>query len=328
MRAAFYRSYGNAREVLEVGTLPKPEPGPGEVSVRVAFSGVNPSDTNRRRGIRQRLENTLIVPHNDGSGIIESIGEGVDKARIGERVWLWNGQRDGRTMGTCSQYFTGPEKYAVPLPAIVSLEEGACLGVPAVTAYTSLFEEGPLDGSDVLVTGAAGAVGHYAAQMARLAGAGQVFGTVSGDAKGEHAAKTGIDHVLNYRRDNVAEHILRATGGKGVERISEVNFFENLPTIAEVAGSRCAVGVYGSGSMTEGSVDILPFIFRHVSLRFIQCNIVPKSLRDAGTRDINRWAASGSLIHTIGKIFDLNQIAEAHEAVEGRQVTGNVLVKL
>jgi len=328
MRAAFYRNYGNARDVFEVGELPTPDPGPGEVSVRVAFSGVNPSDINRRRGIRQRLENPLIVPHNDGAGVIERVGTGVDAKRIGERVWLWNGQRDGRTMGTCSEYFTGPEKYAVPLPENLSLEEGACLGVPAVTAYTSLFEAGPLDGLDVLVTGAAGAVGHYAVQMARLAGAAQVFGTVSGDAKAAHAAKAGIDHVLNYRVDDIVDRIMEVTNGKGVERISEVNFFGNLHTMTKVTGPSCSVGIYGAGGQIDGVVDILPFIFRHVSLRFIQCNIIPKPLRDAATRGITHWATEGCLVHTVGEIYDLDEISEAHEAVEGGQVIGNDLVRL
>lgn len=328
MRAAFYRSYGEAREVLELGEVPTPAPAPGEVVVRVAFSGINPSDCNRRRGIRQRVDNPLIVPHNDGSGVIEAVGEGVAPGRIGQRVWLWNGQRDGRTMGTAAEYFIGPERYAVVLPDALSLEEGACLGVPAVTAYTSLLEEGPVDGLDVLVTGAAGAVGHYAAQFARLSGAARVFGTVSGAEKAAHAARTGLDAVLNYREVDVAKCVQDLTGGKGVERISEVNFFANFETICNAAGRCCAVGVYGSGGKSEGMISVLPLIFRHITLRFIQCNIIPPPLRAAATRDINRWAEAGLLIHTVGEVYDLADIAGAHEAVERGQAIGNVLLRI
>jgi NADPH:quinone reductase len=169
MKAAFYTDYGAARDVLQVGELPDPEPGPGEVRVRIRYSGINPSDCNRRRGVRDRPGYPLIVPHSDGAGVIDATGEGVSKARIGERVWTWNAQR-GRAFGTASEYVCLPAAQAVAMPDI-PLELGAGFGVPAMTAYFSLFADGPLEGRDVLVTGAAGAVGFYAAQFARLAGA-------------------------------------------------------------------------------------------------------------------------------------------------------------
>src|SRR5919205_369550 len=150
MKAAYYGQYGAARDVLELGELPDPQPGPGEVRVRIRYSGVNPSDCNRRRGIRDRPGYTMIIPHSDGAGVIDAVGEGVSRARIGEPVWLWNAQR-GRPFGTAAQFVALPAAQAVPLKS-ASLEAGACFGVPAMTAYFSLFADGSVAERDVLVT--------------------------------------------------------------------------------------------------------------------------------------------------------------------------------
>src|SRR5262245_34776560 len=227
MKAAYYRSYGAASEVLEVGELPEPEPGPGEVRVRIRYSGVNPSDCNRRRGTRDRPGYPLIIPHSDGAGEIDRVGAGVDRARLGERVWTWNAQR-GRAFGTAAELVCLAAAQAVPMPAGVPLELGAGFGVPAMTAYFSLFADGPLAGRDVLVTGAAGAVGLYAAQFARLAGARSLIATVSGDAKAAIARAAGVPVIVNYKQEKVAERVLAATQKRGVDRISEVDFGGNL----------------------------------------------------------------------------------------------------
>ncbi|HKG83845.1 MAG TPA: NADPH:quinone reductase [Beijerinckiaceae bacterium] len=210
MKAAYYTEYGAAREVLKLGELPDPEPGQGEVRVRVRFSGINPSDCNRRAGIRDRPGYPVIVPHSDGSGEIDTVGEGVSRDRIGEKVWIWNAQR-GRPFGTAAEYVALPSQQAVKLPHGASLEHGACFGVPAMTAYYSLFDDGPLEGRDVLVTGDAGAVGFYAVQFARLAGARTLVATVSGDEKARMAAQAGASAVVNYRTEDVARCILEAT---------------------------------------------------------------------------------------------------------------------
>ncbi|MGE0723939.1 MAG: NADPH:quinone reductase [Alphaproteobacteria bacterium] len=233
MKAAFYERYGAAAEVLRVGELPDPVAGPGEVRVRVRFSGINPSDCNRRRGIRDRPGYPVIVPHSDGAGVIDGVGEGVDPERIGERVWLWNAQR-GRAFGSASELVALPAEQAVPLPDEVPLEAGACLGVPAMTAWYSLFADGDLEGLDVLVTGGAGAVGHYAVQFARLAGARRVIATVSGEAKAAHVGRVSPDAVVNYRTEDVAARVMAATAGRGIDRMSEVDFGGNLPATMKI----------------------------------------------------------------------------------------------
>jgi NADPH2:quinone reductase len=209
MKAAYYTDYGAARAVLKVGELPDPEPEAGEVRVRIRYSGVNPSDCNRRRGIRDRPGYPLIIPHSDGAGEIDKVGEGIDKARIGERVWTWNAQRR-RAFGTASEYVCLPSAQAVALPCDVPLELGAGFGVPAMTAYFSLFPDGTLEGRDVLVTGAAGAVGLYAAQFALLGGARSLVATVSTDTKARLAAAAGVPVIVNYRTEAVATACCRS----------------------------------------------------------------------------------------------------------------------
>ncbi len=328
MKAAYYTDYGKARDVLKIGALAIPELGPNDVRVRLAFSGINPSDCNRRRGLWEKLQDTLIIPHNDGAGVIEAVGADVDPARRGERVWIWNGQRDGRTLGTAAEYIVLDQKYAVQLPDSVSLEEGACFGVPAITAYASLFEAGSLQGLSVLVSGAAGAVGHYAVQFARLAGASQVIATISGPEKAAHVALAKPDAIINYRQEDVIARVMELTGGRGVDRVSEVNYAANAHIVAEVVARHAWVGVYGARAATEPNILPLRLIAKHVGFRFIQCNILPLAFRQQAVQDLTRWAAEGKLIHAVSKIFDLEDIAAAHEAVESGAIIGNVLLRV
>jgi len=327
MKAAYYTSYGAAREVFKLGELPDPEPGPGEVRVRIRYSGVNPSDCNRRRGTRDRPGYPLIIPHSDGAGDIDRIGAGVDQARIGERVWTWNAQR-GRAFGTAAEFVCLPSAQAVPMPAGVPLEVGAGFGVPAMTAYFSLFSDGPLAGRDVLVTGAAGAVGLYAAQFARLAGARSLTATVSSDAKAEIARAAGVPVVVNYRCEDVVGCVLAATAQGGVDRISEVDFGGNLKTTVAVMQPSCVIGAYASRGAEQPSLPFYPLLFANVVLRFIQCSLILGGLREAGIRDLTRWAGEGRLLHPKPTILPLAEIARAHEVVESRSVIGKVMLAL
>jgi NADPH:quinone reductase len=197
MRAAVYRGTGAARDVLRVEEVARPEPGPSEVLVRVHASGVNPTDVKSRAGATGRPVDEFQIPHHDGAGIIEAVGPGVDPARTGERVWVWLAAF-GRRWGTAAEWTVVPARQAVPLPDRVSFELGASLGVPAVTADRCLFADGPVAGKAVLVAGGAGAVGHFAIELARHAG-GRVVATVSGPEKAELAAKAGADLVVNSR---------------------------------------------------------------------------------------------------------------------------------
>jgi NADPH2:quinone reductase len=327
MKAAYYTDYGPARDVLKVGELPDPQPGPGDVRVRIRFSGINPSDCNRRRGTRDRPGYPLIIPHSDGVGEIDQVGEGVSKSRLGERVWTWNAQR-GRTFGTAAEYVALPSAQAVAMPIGVPLEVGAGLGVPAMTAYFSLFSDGALEGRDVLVTGAAGAVGLYAAQFARLGGARSLVGTVSGTAKAQVAAAAGVPVIVNYKTDNVTERVMASTERRGVDRISEVDFGGNLAIILSVMQQDCAIGTYASRGAPEPEVPFYPLLFANTVIRFIQCYGIFGAVRAAGVRDLTRWAQEGRLVHPTPKILPLADIAIAHELVESGTVIGKVMVSV
>jgi NADPH:quinone reductase len=327
MKAAYYRSYGAAAEVLEVSELPDPEPGPSEVRVRVRYSGVNPSDCNRRRGTRDRPGYPLIIPHSDGAGEIDKVGAGVDKARIGERVWTWNAQR-GRAFGTAAEFVCLPSAQAVSMPSGVPLELGAGFGVPAMTAYFSLFADGPLEGRDVLVTGAAGAVGLYAAQFAHLGAARTLVATVSTEVKADIARAAGVPVVVNYKTENVAARVLQATDKRGVERISEVDFGGNLATTLQVMRACTIIGAYASRGHEEPALPFYPLLFANIVVRFVQCSLILGELREAGIRALSRWASEGRLQHPTPTILPMAAIARAHELVESRSVIGKVMLAL
>jgi len=327
MKAAWYEEYGPAEQVLRVGELPKPEPGSGEVLVRVHASGVNPSDCNRRLGIRDRPGYPRIVPHSDGAGVIEALGAGVADRRVGDRVWIHSAQR-ARAMGTAAEYVTLPVDLTVPLADNVSFEEGACLGVPAITAYYSLFADGPLEGLDVLVTGGAGACGHYAVQFAKFAGAGRVLATVSTPEKAAHATAAGADRVINYRTEDVAERVLEATAGAGVARISEVDFGGNLAATLKVIQPSGVIGAYASKGDEEPRLPFYPFLFKDVTLRMIQAWLMPERLRVEANAAIDRLCADGRLQHTVARVLPLDEIVEAHRLVERLAVMGNVILQI
>ena len=197
MKATWYTKTGEVEDVLNYGEMNAPIPIAGEVSVRIYASGINPSDVKTRAGARGPIAFDKVIPHSDGAGIIEAVGEGVDLTRVGERVWIWNGAWK-RPFGTCAEYICVPSEQAAPLPINVSFEAGACLGIPASTAYFGVYSDGSVEGKTVLVTGGAGAVGHYAIQFAKLGGA-KVITTVSGPEKAAHAQSAGADAVINYR---------------------------------------------------------------------------------------------------------------------------------
>jgi NADPH:quinone reductase len=226
MRAVWYDRQGAADEVLVCGELPTPNAGHGEVRVKLEASGVNPSDTYRRRG-PPAMEYPRVITNSDGAGVIDQVGPGVDQQRLGKRVWLYNGQRNGRWMGTAAEYIALPVDLVTELPDHVSFAEGATLGVPAMTAHRAVFVAGPVQGKTLLVTGGAGAVGHYAVQLASWAGA-TVIATVSSSEKADRARAGGAAHVIDYRAEDVAERVLDITGGVGVDHIAEVDFGGNL----------------------------------------------------------------------------------------------------
>ena len=326
MRAGWYEKYGPAREVIQAGEIETPQAGPGEVRVRVRASGVNPSDVKARAGSRGPWRWERIVPHSDGAGVIDQAGPGVDKARVGERVWLFNGQWQ-RTHGTAAEYIVVPAFQAVRLPAAVSFEEGACLGIPAMTAHRALFSDGPLRGKTVLVTGGAGAVGFYAVQLAKWAGA-RVIATVSGEAKAARAREAGADEIVNYRSEDVAKRVMELTGGEGVEHVVDVDFGQNLPVTSQVTKVNAVVAAYASMRVREPALPWYAFMQKGVLIRPVFVYSMPDEAKLAACADINRAIEEGRLRHPVAVRYPLAELAAAHEAQESDKVMGNIVVTI
>ncbi|QSX74972.1 NADPH:quinone reductase [Lysobacter arenosi] len=327
MRAAAYSRTGPARDVLAIIDKDRPEPGPGEVRVRVAWSGVNPSDVKARAGTRSStLPYPSVVPHSDGAGVVDALGEGVPAQRLGERVWIWNGAW-GRADGTAAEWIVLPSAQAVALPDAVALDVGANFGIPALTACHAVMVDGGVAGKRVLVAGGAGAVGHYAVQMARLSGASQVIATVSSAEKAERARAAGADAVIDYRSEDVVARVGEETGGHGVDCIIEVDFAANAEQDFAMLAPEGRIVVYGSGA-SEIKVPFVPAILKNVRLSFFIVYNLSGADRAAAIERLHEWAATGALQHAIALRLPLEEIAQAHEAVESGRVMGNVLLSI
>lgn len=327
MRAAFYERTGPASEVLHFEEIATPVPGPGEVRVKVAWSGVNPSDVKARAGLRtQTLPFPRIVPHSDGSGMIDQVGPNVPSTRIGERVWVWNAAWM-RQFGTAAQYVVLPAEQAVCLPENTDLAVGACLGIPALTAYRAVTVDGGVADKSVLVAGGAGAVGHYAIQLARIKGARQVIATVSGTEKANLAREAGADLILNYKTDDLPAAIADATHGQGVDRIVEVDVAANINLDIALLRSDGDVIVYGSGK-SEIGVPFSPAIRKGVHLYFFIVYSLDPDIRQSAITDLSKLLEEERLSHNIAARLPLSQIAEAHDLVEQGRINGNVILEV
>ena len=323
MRAIWYDRQGPAADVLQWGEMPDPEPAAGEVRVALQVSGVNPIDVKRRLGGRGTLESPRVVPHFDGAGVIDAVGAGVAAARLGERVWVYAAQWK-RDFGTAAEFVVLPATQAVPLPDGSDFSAGACLGIPALTAYTSLFADGDVAGQTVLVTGGAGAVGRYAVQFAKFVGA-QVLATVSSAEKAELAASAGADQVLNYREADVADRVLELTDGRGVDRIVEVEFGGNLATSLRAIRPGGTIATYASQAVPEPKLPFYELMYRSVVIRTVVVFGAAPEVLERGVADISQWLADGKLTHHFGPRFPLGETVAAHQAVEQGAV-GKVLV--
>ncbi len=332
MWAAWYERTGPANEVLTVGRMAAPEPAPGEVLVRVEASGINPADVKRRAGwLDQRMAFPRVVPHSDGAGRIVAVGAGVSESRIGEPVWLFNAQGGygtaGRPFGTAAEYVTIPSGQAVRRPSGLTAESAACLGIPALTAHRAVFADGPVTGQTVLVSGGAGAVGHFAVQFARAGGA-RVLATVSGPAKAAHAEAAGAEVTINYRTDDVVERVHALTGGEGVDRIVEVDFGANQAIDVALIRPNGVIAAYSSTTVPEPALAYYPLQFKGATLRLVQGFNLPDAARDAAMAAIDEMAAANRLCVAVGGRFPLEAIADAHAAVESGAVIGNTVVTI
>lgn len=320
MKAAMYDRPGPAAEVLRVADVERPEPGPGEVRVRVQASGINPTDFKTRAGATPRPIDGFQIPHHDGAGTIDAVGEGVDPARIGQPVWIWLAAF-GRRWGTAAEWTVVPEGRAVPLPSGASMELGACLGVPAMTAHWCLFADGPVAGKTVLVAGGAGAVGHYAIELAVRAGA-RVVATASNPDKAELARKAGATHVVNYRDQDAADQIRAAAGQP--DRVIEVALGTNLALDLAVAKPGSTIVAYAA-EPTDPVLPVRACMTANVVIRFILLYGVAGEALGRAAADITAAVADGALTELPVHRYPLDDIVAAQQAAEAG-VTGKVVV--
>ncbi len=325
MKAVWYEQTGPAAEVLVYGEMPTPVAGAGEVRIRLETSGVNPADVGRRGGSYRPKEYPRVIPNSDGAGIIDQVGDGVTRFKAGDRVWLFNGQRNGRAFGTAAEYIALAETLVTPLPAKLSFAEGATLGIPAMTAWCCLFGDGPIVGKTVLVTGGAGAVGNYAVQLAKWGGA-RVIATVSSAKKGEQARRAGADLVVNYREEDVVAKALAFTGHRGVDRVVDVDFGGNLATTLKLMAVNSAIAVYATNGNRTPVVPIRELMDKCIALRPLVLFALPPALLAAAQADISKWLAAGDRLHTIAAQYPLSETAQAHIAVEKGDKLGTVIV--
>lgn len=320
MRAIRYDRAGPAREVLRLVAVPVPEPGPGEVLVRIHASGVNPSDVKSRRAPQMR--HPEVTPHSDGAGVIEAVGKGVPAARLGERVWLFNGQWK-RPFGTAAECVALPAGLAVPLPDGVSFETAACLGIPALTAWEAVHGEDAVEGETLLIQGGAGAVGHLAVQFAAQAGK-RVIASVSSADKAALSLAAGADAVIDYRQEDVAARIAALTGSCGVDRVIEVNLSANAASYTRTIRPGGRATVYGSDDW-QAVLPLRDYLVHGLALRFFIVYELNAQRLAAGIAGVHAALARGLDVRIAAR-FGLADTAAAHEMVEGGRQLGNVVV--
>lgn len=325
MRAAYYEGNGPAATVLRLGEVATPEPGTGEVRIKLATSGVNPSDVKSREGRTRKIAFARVIPHSDGAGIIDKVGAGIAPARIGQRVWTWNAQWK-RAFGTAADYVVLPADLAVPLPDHVGFAEGACLGIPAMTAYHAIAAADVNSASTVLISGGAGGVGHYAIQFARARGA-VVITTVSSDAKAKLAQAAGADHVIDYKREDVGAAVMDLTDNGGVDAVIEMDLAANAKLYPGLLHPRSQVVVYGTGAPGAG-VPAQFLLVNANTIKWIFVYELTAAERAAAVGAITDLMQAKRLIHNVALTVPLGEIVRAHQAVEQGKTPGNVVVTI
>jgi NADPH:quinone reductase len=310
VRAVWYDRQGPASEVLQVGELPAPEAGPGEVRVRVTRSGINPGDTKKRRGwLGSEMPFPRVIPHSDGAGVIESAGRGVDPGRVGQRVWVF-GAQSYRPFGTAAELTVVPAQQAIELPDSVSDNVGACLGIPGITAHRAVFADGPVAGLTVLVHGVLGGVGALAAQLARWGGA-TVIGTVR--QRGDLERVTTLAVVALDEPDPA--DAIRAHAPGGVDRIIEVAFSDNVDLDAAVAKNQTIIAAYATRQDRPG-FPFWPMLFDNMVIRLLGSDDFPAAAKQQAAVDLTAAARDGALSIPVDAPLPLEQAAEAHDRVD------------
>lgn len=325
-KSAYYDQIGSAKEVLNTGITDIPEPVGNEVQIEMAFSGINPSDVKTRAGKRGNLSFPRVIPHSDGSGIIKQVGSEVKKFRIGDRVWVYNAGWN-RAYGTAASLCTLSADLVVHLPKNSTLETGACLGIPALTAAAGLLSLDCASGARVMITGGAGSVGLFAIQLAKFLGF-EVLTTVSSPAKEQLARSMGADYCINYKTDDILQKIKEYTDEHYLDGIVDVDFGGNLPWSIDAMKSLGTIATYASMGNQTPVLPFYPMMFKQISLRPIFAYTLSESMRERSVTLINSALEQNALKATIHQIYDLDQIISAHEAVESADKTGQVLIRI
>lgn len=322
MKAAYYTEFGAARDVLQLGQVETPDPGPGEVLVRLQASGVNPSDVKLRAGARPGavMAYPRVIPHSDGAGVIAALGEGATK-QVGDRVWVWNAAWQ-RAHGTAAEYVCLPEAQVVSLPEGVSFAEGACLGIPAMTAAYAL--DGVVPGQRVLITGGAGTVGRYACQMAALMGA-EVMTTVSSEEKAAHST---CAEWINYRTTDVVEAVMEKTRGAGLDRIVDVDFAANQDVALGCLKPGGRIATYASASRMVPELQFYPLMFQDITLQMLIVYQLTGVRRSPVETRLQTWLSNGDLRHAPVLAGGLEDIAAAHDKVAASDKLGTVVLTI
>lgn len=325
MKAAWFEKFGSAEQVIQVGEQPKPVVALGQVLVKLATSGVNPSDVKKRAGASPSLlDDGLVIPHSDGAGVIESVGPGVPEDRVGQRVWVYQAQY-GRRLGTAAEYVVLDSNRAVHLPDNTEFSVGACLGIPVMTAHRCVYSDGDISGQVVLVTGGAGRVGYYAIQWALIAGA-EVIATASNDADRDTCLALGASAVVNHREPDWGKQVLIASQGKKVDRVIDVEFGANLPQILNCIATSGVVATYSSTQVKQPSLPFIDMMFMDLTLRMILVYAMPESAKVHAIEAITEALQTGKLQHRIAHKVTLDQITEGHKLVEQGGFGGCVIV--
>ena len=327
MRAAWFEIFGSAADVLILGRQPKPVPADGEVLVRLASSGVNPSDVKKRMGsASDLLDGGLVIPHSDGAGVIEATGQGVSLDRVGERVWVYEAQY-GRRLGSAAEYVALDSRRAVTLPGNTGFEVGACIGIPLMTAHRCVFADGPVDGQTLVVTGGAGRVGYYAVQWASQAGA-TVIATTSNDEDADACSAAGAAQVVNHRSATFAEDILAANGGERIDRAIDLEFGANLATWVAVMKTSGNIATYGSAAIPEPKIPFFQMMYLDLNIRFVIVYAMPEAAKQHAIADIAAALAKERLTHRIAANMPLDEITTANEMIEQGSVRGAVVLTI
>ena len=332
MKAAYYEKTGRAKDVLKIGNFDSPKLGSNEVLILLKYSGINPSDVKKRMGWQnKKMDFPLIIPHSDGSGEIIDVGKNLSKEYIGKKVWIWTAQGGyndiGRAFGTAAEFITVPLDKFYELPRNLSFAEGACLGVPAMTAYDAVFFNSEIENKTILVQGAGGVVGHFAVQFVKVSG-GNVIASVGSKKREKHAKDAGAKYIFNRHDNNFINNILDATNGKGVDQIIEIDFGKNIDIITKVLKPNGLISSYSSTGNPNPIFPYYKFASKGCKISIIQSFNFSKKTRENCCKFIEKISDTNNIKVPIGKILPLDDIISAHELVENQETIGNVVLEI